>query len=151
MSTSKIKLTDFILLLLQRLELEGQSLLTGRTMAQKVIYLITRDTPLRDTLGLHYRIHYYGPYSSEVTEAIESLTTFGLVEEVPTRFTDFTRYDLRLTKQGKEHSNKIYEGLPKAMKDQIESMAREGTKLNAMPLQKVIEKAYAQAKVEKLV
>jgi uncharacterized protein YwgA len=151
MSVAKIKLTDFILVLLQRLELEGQPLLTGRTMAQKIIYLITRDTRFRDALGLHYRIHYYGPYSSEVTEAIESLTTFGLVEEVPTRFTDFTRYDLRLTQQGKEHSKKIYGSLPKAMQDQIESMAHEGTKLNAMQLQKVIEKAYTQAKVEKLV
>ena len=79
------------------------------------------------------------------------MTTFGLVEEVPTRFTDFTRYDLRLTQQGKEHSKKIYGSLPKAMQDQIESMAHEGTKLNAMQLQKVIEKAYTQAKVEKLV
>jgi len=149
-AASRIKLTDFILLLLRGLELEGQKLLTGRTMAQKVIYLITRDTPLRDALGLHYRIHYYGPYSSEVTDAIGPLTAFGLVEEVPIRFTDFTRYDLRLTKQGEDHSSKIYDGLPRAMKSQIDSMAREGTKLNAMPLKKVIEKAYAQAKVEKL-
>jgi uncharacterized protein YwgA len=149
--SARIKLTDFILLLLQRLELEGQPLLTGRTMAQKVIYLITRGSPLRDTLGLHYRIHYYGPYSSEVTEAIESLTTFGLVEEVPMRFTDFTRYDLRLTKQGREHPDKIYEGLSKLMKSQFQCMVREAMKLNTMPLNKVIEKAYAQARVEKLV
>jgi uncharacterized protein YwgA len=151
LSASKIKLTDFILLLLRGLALEGQTALHGRTMAQKVVYLITRNTPFQDTLGAHYRIHYYGPYSSEFAEAIEYLTTFDLVKEAPTRCADFTRYDLQLTAQGRTSADTIYNSLSNATKAQLESMVAEGKKLNAMSLSKVIEMAYAQAKAEALI
>jgi uncharacterized protein YwgA len=151
LSASKIKLTDFILLLLRGLALEGQTALHGRTMAQKIIYLITRNTAFQDVLGTHYRIHYYGPYSSEVVEAIGYLTTFNLVEETPTTCADFTRYDLQLTAQGRTSADTIYNSLSNATKAELESMVREGKKLNAMSLSKVIERAYAQARVEKLV
>src|SRR5438128_250720 len=89
-----LQLRDFILLLLRGIERDPQfDHLTGRTMAQKLIFLLTKESPLRRSLGLNYRMHYYGPYSREVTQESENLIAFGLIEEVPREFPDLTRYD----------------------------------------------------------
>jgi uncharacterized protein YwgA len=146
---SRIKVTDFILLLLHGLsEIHKQEFLTGRTMTQKAIYLITANTNLRTSLGLQYRMHYYGPYSSQVAEALEYLTAFGLIEEIPIRFPTFTRYDLRLSTLGKKYAQDLY--MDQSLQRRIKPLIDEAAELNKTSLGKVIEKAYAQAKVETL-
>lgn len=148
----QVKLGDFVLLLLFGIKRRHrQDCLAGRTMAQKVVFLVTRNTRLRKSCGVNYRLHYYGPYSSEVREAFEYLTTFGLVEETPREMLDFTRYDFRLSRQGEQRAEMLYNMLDRASKVRIDGMVDEAAKLNAMPLQKVIRKAYAQAKIEKLI
>jgi len=124
--------------------------LTGRTMVQKVIYLLTRNTSLRESWGLNYFIHYYGPYSPEVTEASENLTTFGLVRENPFETPDLTRYDLRITRDGEDHAKKLYDSLDKSSRDQLSEMIGEADRLNRTQLDEVIEHAYAQARKEGL-
>src|SRR3989442_356949 len=105
MNLEGLKASEFILLLLYGLERDGKRrYLSGRTIAQKIIFLLTHDSPLRKTLGLRYRLHYYGPYSAEVTASSELLTTFGLVREVAEELPSTTRYDLELTEEGRKRA-----------------------------------------------
>lgn len=146
-----LKIEDFILLLLSGIKgLGNLDSLTGRTMVQKVIYLLTRSTSLRESWGLNYFIHYYGPYSPEVTEASENLTAFGLVRETPLETPDLTRYDLRITPDGEDRAKKLYDSLDKSSREQLSEMIREADKLNRTQLEEVIEQAYAQARKEGL-
>ena len=119
-------------------------------MVQKVVYLLTRNTNLRDSWGLNYFIHYYGPYSPEVTEASENLTTFGLVRESPLETPELTRYDLKITKEGEERAKKLYDSLDQQSKDRLNTMVKEADMLNRTQLDEVIRQAYAQAAEEGL-
>ena len=145
-----LTIEDFILLLLSGLKHRGRyDGLTGRTMVQKVIYLLT-DDKLRDSWGLNYFIHYYGPYSPEVTEASEDLTTFGLVKETPFEISDTTRYDLQITSDGEQQADKLQGSLDRPSKERLAKLVQEADELNAAPLDEVIDKAYAQARTEGL-
>ncbi len=50
----------------------------GRVRLQKMFYLLDR---IGLGSGFDYEYHYYGPYSSEVAEAVEDATAFGRLEE----------------------------------------------------------------------
>jgi uncharacterized protein YwgA len=146
-----LSVEDFILLLLSGIKKLGNlDSLTGRTMVQKVTYLLTKNTDLRESWGLNYFIHYYGPYSPEVTEASENLTTFRLVKEVPFETASITRYDLRITPEGEKLAKEIYDTLGKSSKEVLAEMTKEADKLNRTQLERVIERAYEQAKAEGL-
>jgi uncharacterized protein YwgA len=146
-----LSVEDFILLLLSGIKrISDLDSLTGRTMVQKVTYLLTKNTDLRESWGLNYFIHYYGPYSPEVTEASENLTTFRLVKEIPFETDNITRYDLRITPEGEKHAKELHDGLDKSSKENLDKMTREADKLNRTQLDHVIELAYAQAKEEGL-
>lgn len=119
-------------------------------MAQKLIFLLTKESSLRRSLGLNYRMHYYGPYSREVTQESENLTTFGLVEEVPEEFPDLTRYDLRLTRLGRERANELFQGLDHKSRSKLERITAQAVEINRTVLDDVIGMAYKQADVEGL-
>lgn len=51
----------------------------GRTKLQKMVYFAGVLTSKLDDLG--YRPHYYGPYSSRVTAAVEDLYSLGFLEQ----------------------------------------------------------------------
>lgn len=50
----------------------------GRVRLQKMFYLLDR---IGLGSGFDYEYHYYGPYSSEVAEAVEDAAAFGRLEE----------------------------------------------------------------------
>ena len=68
----------FILYAVQRLEKDRYSLNVGRTIFQKVCYVLTRaGIPT----GFHFVEGSYGPYSAEVKEAITVLSNTNLMTE----------------------------------------------------------------------
>jgi uncharacterized protein YwgA len=77
----------------------------GRTKLQKYVYFAGVLTEMHEDLG--YRAHYYGPYSSKVTAAVEELRGLGFLEQQragggqldPQGF-EFARYDYALTSDG---------------------------------------------------
>ncbi len=148
-----LDIEDFILLLLNGIKQQQSKLqsLTGRTMVQKVIYLLTKGTQLRESWGLKYRIHHYGPYSPEVTKASENLITFGLVEEHPQEHEDLTRYDLQITSEGEVRAEKLLAKLDQSSTRQLNQMIVETDALNRTYLPLVVSKAYKQARVEGLI
>jgi uncharacterized protein YwgA len=77
----------------------------GRTKLQKLVYFAGVLTGMLDELG--YRSHYYGPYSSKVTAAIDDLRSLGFLEQRTTsggaidpHGFEIARYDHALTKDG---------------------------------------------------
>lgn len=90
---------DGILLLLDAAG--GQ--ISGRTTIQKLGYFSTVTGPIR----AHYRPHYYGPYSADVAGAIQTLVSYGFIEErvetpgSPGATPDWKRYTYALTDDGR--------------------------------------------------
>ncbi len=77
----------------------------GRTKLQKVTYFLST----LDGVEAGYRPHYYGPYSSDVTAAVESQVARGLIDERLERFNsagfpahdrEYYRYTYQLTPKG---------------------------------------------------
>src|SRR5690348_15751358 len=71
----KMNTYDFVHLVLSASN--GQ--IRGRTKLQKLVYFAGVLTDSLDALG--FRAHYYGPYSSAVTSAVEELRSLGFLEE----------------------------------------------------------------------
>lgn len=70
---------DLILLVI---ESEGEKGLRGRTLLQKKFYFLS--VLQREDLG--FRPHYYGPYSSWLTENLDILASIGFIKEITETF-----------------------------------------------------------------
>ena len=107
----------------------------GKTKLQKTVYFLGVLTGQLDVLG--YRPHFYGPYSDEVTDAIERLKALGFVDEnirgggaVNQLGFEVFRYDYRLNDDGKtiaEDKTKKYPKLWKKLTAAGEALKRAGT------------------------
>lgn len=77
----------------------------GKTLLQKAVYFINEIS----ALDIHFKPHYYGPYSSEVAVALENLVSIGFLNEIEERFSsdwnvwgEVRRFTFELTAEGKE-------------------------------------------------
>ncbi len=78
--------------------------ITGRTTIQKIIYFGT----IKNTVNATYRPHYYGPYSSDVAGALQTITSCHFVDEaIDTRDNkganatfEWKRYSYSLNEEG---------------------------------------------------
>ena len=98
-----MKAYDFVHLVLHAADGKIQ----GRTKLQKIVYFAGVLTDKLDELG--YRAHYYGPYSSKVTGAVEELRGLGFLEQrvagggaFDHQGFEVARYDYELTEVGKD-------------------------------------------------
>ena len=96
--------TDIVLGLLAADEIPS------RTMLQKLVYFVAEESGQT----LDYSPYFYGPYSAELQEDLESLVAAGLVEEQVSTFEpwqpgpfDGVRYRYRLTREGQDASRAI--------------------------------------------
>jgi uncharacterized protein YwgA len=95
---------DFIALVL--LEWGGET--QGKTKLQKLVYFVGALANHLDRLG--YRLHFYGPYSNEVTYAIGQLKAIGALDQNVTDSGhdwsgfEVKRYDYRLTEAGRRYA-----------------------------------------------
>ena len=71
-----MKLTNSELVLLTLLYSEKQ-MIAGRTLLQKTLYFLNEMLDL----DIDFRSYYYGPYSSEITDCLDSLKATGIVSE----------------------------------------------------------------------
>jgi uncharacterized protein len=98
-----MKAYDFVHLVL----LAAGGSIQGRTKLQKMVYFAGVLTDMLEELG--YRAHYYGPYSSTVSSALEELRSLGFLDQRvtgggaidPAGF-EVARYDYNLTEDGLE-------------------------------------------------
>src|SRR5690349_13610334 len=84
----------------------------GKTKLQKLIYFIAVLNNCAGDIG--YRPHYYGPYSSEVADAIDLMLAQRFVTQsrvggisVDAFGFEKSRTDYRLTQDGKEIGKKL--------------------------------------------
>lgn len=77
--------------------------IAGRTTIQKLGYFST----VRGAIRARYRPHYYGPYSADIAGAIQTLVSYGFIEErVETpggtgTTPDWKRYTYTITEDGR--------------------------------------------------
>lgn len=99
-----------IALLISVFGLHEGNKIEGRTRIQKEICLLKHKSNLPFTFD--YKPYYYGPYSEELSETINTLVGVKLLKEtvIHVGFNSF-RYDYTLTGQGRELFNKIRKNL----------------------------------------
>jgi uncharacterized protein YwgA len=92
---------EFVLLVMRAVGGEIQ----GKTKLQKTVYFLGVLTDRLEALG--YRAHFYGPYSDDVTDAVTTLKTIGVIDQnvvggwsVDPGGFERRRYDFRLNEQG---------------------------------------------------
>jgi uncharacterized protein YwgA len=111
----------------------------GKTMLQKVIFILSREFPETNELtGLKYTKYYYGPFSRKLEKLVEDGRLRGLLKIVPTPVGSVVRYDIAITETGK-HQTRNYISANESI---VERMATRARELNAMNLPDVINIAY---------
>ncbi|MCL4308960.1 MAG: hypothetical protein M1126_06365 [Candidatus Thermoplasmatota archaeon] len=89
----------------------------GRTVLQKLCYFVNAETGS----AIPFRPHYYGPYSSDVAEATDTLLSSGFLDESKesgslsspwvtpggTVITDWERRTYKLTKDGETYLGRL--------------------------------------------
>lgn len=66
--------------------------IVGRVRLQKIFYLLDR---LGLSSGFSYDYHHYGPYSADLTEAVQDATIFGFIaEKTERRVSDGVPYSI---------------------------------------------------------
>ena len=80
----------------------------GRTRIQKEICLLKFQSKI--PFRFNYKSYYYGPYSEDLSETINTLVGVKLLKEtiVSVGYNSY-RYDYSLTEQGKKLSDKLFE------------------------------------------
>ncbi len=76
MNKSIFKYPALITYLVRTLQVRYPDKQIGKTIIQKMIYLLT----LRGLIDIRYSMYYYGPYSQEVTDALNLAENTGAVE-----------------------------------------------------------------------
>jgi len=108
-----------------------RKMVAGRTLLQKTIYFLNE----KNNLGIEFIPYYYGPYSAEVADAVESLKGCGIVKEVVEEFSTFNtsvgfeprRYTYQLTGIGEKIAENIRKKYPEEAKriiDMLSSMRK---------------------------
>jgi uncharacterized protein YwgA len=78
----------------------------GRTRVQKDICILKHDDKI--PFNFKFEPNYYGPYSYELTDTVDTLVAAGLLEQNITHLSSGDRrYDYSLTEEGKELFRKI--------------------------------------------
>jgi uncharacterized protein YwgA len=127
--------TELVLRLLNELDT-----VEGRTMMQKIVFII--KAKFGQFQDFAYSIHYYGPFSSDLAEELDTLRLKGLIKEVPTSLQDFIRYDITLTDEGKKVVSRTARSVSTS---KLQEMVRLARTLNSWPLNRVIDEAYSLA------
>jgi len=126
-----MRMDDLILL---TLKYSDKHMIAGRTVFQKTLYFISQKMKL----DLEFVAHYYGPYSTQVTEQIADLCASGLITEQVEGFGSFSfgvafeprKYTYSLSEKGQEVvqlAEKRNTDAGKSIKQILEKMKELGT------------------------
>lgn len=109
----------------------------GRTMMQKIIFILRhRFGKFRD---YKYSLHYYGPYSEDLTDELRHLKYQGLIEENVVPVNEVMRFDIELTPEGRKIAR---ENKDVIRRSELSKMVSEAVDLNHTRLKDVIDEAY---------
>lgn len=111
--------------------------INGRTRFQKIIFLLKAKHRIQ--FSFDFTPYYYGPYSYDLSEYIESLVSYGLLIEQRTRLSnDIDRYDYELTKKGKE----LLEGIQSSgLSESLKALEKSARSIKDTPTPKLVTEA----------
>ncbi len=92
----------------------------GRTAVQKIIYFLNE----KKSLGIKYKAYYYGPFSQEISENLDLLTTYGYLIEKRNdddNGVDFRSYAYSLTDEGRRYLDREMDPYVESLKLIIDS------------------------------
>jgi uncharacterized protein len=137
-----------------------EKMIAGRTLLQKTIYFLNEILKLQInfSLDINFRPHYYGPYSKDVSNSVDSLNAIGfIVEKIEVlQSFDFNitseprRYSYQLTEEGKEIAEYIRDKYPdesKNIEDTLEKMKELGA-INDYKILSIAAKMYHILKID---
>jgi hypothetical protein len=162
--------SDLVLLFLHATEKDSKGPLQGATRLQKLLFLLTESSEYQDIWAdrrapLRFRAYKMGPFTAEVYEGLEVLSTFHppLVKSTPSgavgsEDVEFAEYadevdldeqgsvdhylrpaEYRLTDEGRIVARKLWDDAPKPLKNRIESIVRTYGRLN---LRELLRRVY---------
>lgn len=118
--------------------------LKGKTRFQKLVYLIQDEANARDVQGssFTYELSHYGPFSAELSSALEDLQNLGLLnEEIEETPAGYTRYVYSITEKGR----RLLERSKKKVllsKRLIQIVSEVADEYGDIPLSELVDEAY---------
>lgn len=112
-----------VVLLISVFGLSNQNTIQGRTRVQKLICDLQYEKKF--PLKFNFRSYFYGPYSEDLAELVSDLVGLKILDEnrIPLDYTR-TRYDYRLSEEGKP----LFERIHKKLKEDDPTLLTELTK-----------------------
>ena len=102
----------------------------GRTLLQKLGYFVNEFRGL----GIHYRPHYFGPYSDDLAASLNSAVAIELVQESCDTFRSLNEQPF----EGVRYEYKLSEGGRTVLNKQMEDLGSHGGKIRET-VRKVLE------------
>jgi uncharacterized protein len=156
-----VEVDDAIVLLLgapsESLALRGR--IEGITRLEKLIFLLENETDLQELLDetAGFEAHNFGPFSSKIYQAVDTLTAAGLVEDsaelasssedsweseevVGTRPADpYATRNFTLTERGRRYYEALVNELPQSTQKMLTDFK---ARFGALPLRQLIRYVY---------
>jgi len=133
-----IDISDLFLVLLHNIRDDYS--MRGRTKIQKIMFILKNEFDLPH--NFNYFLYTHGPYSITLQDEMDTLTTFGLVDETAMRAQNYLTYRYSLTRQGQEVAESIIGDLSRSATETIARMTARARELDEERLEQVIETAY---------
>lgn len=112
----------------------------GRTRIQKEMCILKHRDNV--SMSFDFKSYYYGPYSSELSDIIDSLVAIDLLEQSTVELgLGVYRYDYELTEQGVRLFSTIKEELKKNAPELLIELEGNVRKLEEMPIPDIVSLA----------
>lgn len=84
--------------------------IVGRTAIQKLVYLSGKT--IKELTIPVYKPHFYGPYSPDLSLALEKMVTYSFIDETKNPGKMYEGYKYRLTADGKKMADRVKDYSP---------------------------------------
>lgn len=137
---------------------DPQGYLEGVTRLEKLVFLLERETPVRDWLteNADFRSHKFGPFSSKIYQAADTLAAADMIRDSAKKadtsedtweaanvlldeVDPYTTRTFELTEQGQRYYNALLSELPATAEDTLANFKRRFGKL---PLRQLVRYVY---------
>lgn len=127
-----------IALLIAVFGLHKDKRIEGRTRIQKEVCMLKFKSKI--PFSFEYKPYYYGPYSEELSDTINTLVGVKLLKESMTTVGyNLFRYDYKLTKQGEE----LFENLCNMRVDLVKPLRKQVRNLESIATPNLVTQAKA--------
>ncbi len=143
---ARSKLESLLIYLTLRLRKSRQRI--GRTKLMKLLYLtdlLARKKLGRTVTGAMYRFYFYGPFSTEVLDALDALVEDGILADNPELTTFGVAHDYRPTKLAE--SLNVEEAIPDDEKEILHEVIKRYGRMNLL---KLLDIVYATGPMKKV-